>query len=107
MKLRVLRELPCSSVGDILECNHNLHIFEFCGSSISVPNMIALGWLEEIQEDKSLEERLDCRIYCLTKLEAKEIAEFAKSHILERVEKLNDGTGILDLGDTLDAIKTA
>ncbi len=103
-KVRVLKEMPFAKVGEKFECanekwnNKPSHsdIIQFNSNNtvtMNIEDMVKDGWLEWIEEDKSLEKKIEIPLIGsqLTLLVIREIAQIANDHFLEVFDKTTRG----------------
>ena len=101
-KVRVIKEMPFAKVGDVFEIYDTAYVSnaikpgKVAGmyEDLCVDSFIREGWLEYVEEEKSLEEKLNVwfknkvRQYQSSKsLDGGQVAQIAKEHYLEVFNK--------------------
>lgn len=97
-KIRVIKDLPFAKVGEEfdLNCDGELYIWSGRHTIIMIEKMIKDGWLEWVEEPKTLEDKFRDK-YSVWYPESPNnykmiaLAHIAKEHYLEVFDKFNTG----------------
>ena len=116
-RVRILKEMPWVRVDEDFALDKNGEWFlhpAVVHSSFAIQKMIDWGWLEWVEEDKSLEEKIEAKLLRTGEtLEAnvhyrsKELAQIAREHTLEVFDKAHREFGNVHIFDIRKALEDA
>ena len=110
-KVRVLKKMPFAEIGEKLSITQRFYYFgvEFLWNEHAVKQMISNGWLEWVEEDKSLEEKFNDyqKKQWQIRMPLTDLVNIARTHFLEVFDKKQKQLGMKQNHTGLDYIRKA
>jgi len=104
--VRVLKEMPGCIVGQVYVPNEDSRFGFDCFQGVSIDWMVNYGWLEIVEEDKSLAEKLDF-LSSLNREDRIQVAQIAKKHYLDAFDKVRPNNPVPNIFGDVDVIRKA